>query len=396
MIIAATLVVLGLLAASLVTYTKGYRLCGVVIVPLLAVYTLIDFATLPIFALSGAMAFGAIAVIQRRRIQFNRGLLIPAILVGMIAPAVYAAGLDAYGSGGLAMDVAFVGSVLPGIAAYNLHRQDPDRRLTDLAATSGLLIALLAIGTVAGRLWTTPPCWSCQVLPHRLSWYVTPVILAEGTDVAPLLGLTYDGVQLAIGTVSTVLLVIVAGILLSELPRYRWGIRPVGVISIALLALFALQSWVLLALYLIAFVIAYPLVTVIHRATLVYGRVLLSVGIVLGVLFGTITASLVGLEFPFSALMTGLLAGVGAYNLHVVPRSERPAAAAASAGVFVLVFGIARLLVTPQPSGLAADPTPWLVVVGVGVMVIVAAVLAQVERPLHLVSAGHRVREVNR
>lgn len=57
MIVSALLVGIGLVVGAWAATTRGYRLGGVVVVSLLAVYTLLSFASLPIFVLSTAVAY---------------------------------------------------------------------------------------------------------------------------------------------------------------------------------------------------------------------------------------------------------------------------------------------------------------------------------------------------
>jgi len=76
----------------------------------------------------------------------------------------------------------------------------------------------------------------------------------------------------------------------------------------------------------------------------------------------------------------GLLGGVTAYNIHVVPPRERPATIAVIAGTLVTVGFIARLLVTPPPTGLLTEVTVQQLQLGAVIVLLALAVLANLER----------------
>lgn len=158
MIIAVLVVTIGLLVGAWAATTRGYRLSGVVVVSLLALYTLVDFVALPVFLVSGLLAYLAIGWIQDRWLLYGRPLLLAAIFVGALLPVLSVVILDALLSGSLAVrHMDYVGSILPGIAAYNFYRADPERRLPELIASVGLFVSLMTVGVVSVLLWQYPP-----------------------------------------------------------------------------------------------------------------------------------------------------------------------------------------------------------------------------------------------
>jgi hypothetical protein len=67
---------------------------------------------------------------------------------------------------------------------------------------------------------------------------------------------------------------------------------------------------------------------------------------------------------------TGILGGVGAYNVHVVAPAERRPSVAVAAGVFVVLAGSARLVLTPLPGGLLEQVAPLHIAVGAVVLAV--------------------------
>lgn len=142
-----------------------------------------------------------------------------------------------------------------------------------------------------------------------------------------------------------------------------------------LLVLFAFHSEWLLWVYLVAAVAAYVGIRIVHSWTLLYGRVLLSVSVIFGLL--TVPALVSGLParnglLPF---FTSIFGGVSAYNFHVVAPAERRATVLLTAGVFVGLAAVGRVFVTPLPGGLLAEVTRIHYVVG-GVIAVAAALTA--------------------
>lgn len=370
MLIAALVTVLGLLVGAVVATTRGDRLGGVVVVSLLAVYTLFHFVSLPIFVLSTLFSYLAIEQIQRRWLIYGHRLLVTAIVLGMMLPTTLIllfGGLR--GGPAVVTEIDFFASVLPGIAAYNFYREDEDRRLRDALTSLGMLVVLIATGVVALVLWVTPPCVTCAYLPKPPSTYVPLLLLGNASDVAGVFGYETLPATPAVGTLPTVTAVIVFGLVLSDTIRTRLGLRPVGMITLPLVALFALRVWWALPLFLVAGAATTVAVFAIHHWTLLYGRALLSLASAIGIVLSLGLSVGFGLSDPVVTLFTGLFSGIGAYNLHVAAPRERPDVLVVNAGAFVATFGLARLLISPLPDGLARTVTTGYFVVGLVVLV---------------------------
>lgn len=129
MLIATTVFLLGLLAGIGAVQLFGLRLGGVIIVPLVAVYLLRSFATFPVFVLSTLAAYLSLSYTKRRLPIYGRQLFLLAIVVGALVPLTVVELLSlGLGVERTLSEVEFIGSVLPGVAAYNFHRLEPERR----------------------------------------------------------------------------------------------------------------------------------------------------------------------------------------------------------------------------------------------------------------------------
>lgn len=343
MLIATTVTLLGLLAGITAAQLWGLRLGGVIVVPLVAVYLLRSFGTFPVFLLSTLAAYVSLSVIKRRLPLFGRQLFVLSILIGALVP-VTVFELAAFGPG---FDVSvtaveFVGSILPGIAAYNLHRLDTEQRVLDAALSFATLLALVVVGISLVVLVGLTP----------LAGFLPPLLLSPASDIGTALGLTVDRPPLPVVAPDGLTLVLVSlGMGLSEFVRSRYGLRLAGVIVLPLVVLFGFRNAWLLPVWVVASALAYAGVQLVHRWTLLYGRVLLAVGTI----FGLLTTISLGLVVPTShgllPFFVGLFGGITAYNVHVVPPAERRVTVAATLAVLVVVAAVARLAVTPLPGG---------------------------------------------
>lgn len=372
MIIATLIVAIGLTTGAWAATTRGYRMSGVVVISLLALYTLIDVAALPIFVLSTILAYLGIMLVQERWLVYGRRLLFMAIVLGAVIPVLLYVLLNiGVGQSTEFRELEFLGSILPGIAAYNYYRVDSDRRLRELLASTGLLAGLLVVGVGMLVLWTRPPCITCTLFGTGAANYVTPLPLTTSSDVANLLGLQTSVGPPGVGSLGPVTSVVLLGLALTEQTRSRWGLRPAGVIALPLVVLFSLRLWWVVPLYLAVTVLSYAGIQVIHAWTLLYGRALLSISSVIGVLAATVMLVVLGLPSDLAVFFAGVLGGIGAYNLHIVPPRDRLANVAVSGGILVGLFAVARALIMPEPTGLATTVS-WTHVV-VSVMILAAA-----------------------
>jgi hypothetical protein len=127
-----------------------------------------------------------------------------------------------------------------------------------------------------------------------------------------------------------------------------------------LIALFALRNPWSLGVFAVAALYTFAVVRAINFYTLVYGRVLLAMGVVTGTLVALFFAVFVPFSHGLEGLFVGVFAGIAAYNWEVVPPVERPFAVGLSAGVLAVLYwlGVFAGLV----AGLPLNPAtvPWL------------------------------------
>jgi hypothetical protein len=355
MLVAVALTLVGLLVGVTATQRFGLRLGGVLTAPLLAVYTLRDLGTLPIFVASAVLAYVTVGYVTRTTLIHGRPLFLVGVGAGMVGSVCLFVVASLAGAAVPLGAVELVGSVLPGIAAYNFHRQEGRTAVVDLGATALTVAGLLALGaglvTVVGG---TP-----------LAALAPAVLLAASTDVV-----AWTGVEAAASpgaqtyALAPTLALVAVGLVASEGLRRRYGLRPAGIVALPVLALFALSDPALVPLYLLTAGAASGATRVLARRTLVYGRVLLSAGIAVGVLVAAVVAvptAFVAGSFGATAadgmavFVVGVLGGVGAYNLEVVPPAERPHTVAVAAALFAGLCWLAVALFRPTEGALLSE-----------------------------------------
>lgn len=130
-----------------------------------------------------------------------------------------------------------------------------------------------------------------------------------------------------------------------------------GLIAIPLLVVFSLTHWAVVPVYVGGILTAYAAATVINRLMLVYGRVLLSLALVVSMLYASVVAVVMAVVSGFLLYFVAVLAGVGAYNFHRVSPPERLESVAISVGLFAgLLFGT-RLVFEPTSAGVLGSIT---------------------------------------
>lgn len=371
MIAAGIVTVLGLLAGVVAAQLRGLRLGGVIVVPLLAVYCLRSFATFVVILTSVIGAYAALSIIKRRHFVYGRKLFVISILVGAVIPVTIVETYALWTGQSLPLSEAdFLGSVLPGIAAYNFHRLEIDRRIEDALFSLATLLLLVVVGTgLVVLLYLSP---FRETLP--------PVLLSPESDVARSLGIAVDmSVPGKLGSITVVLMLITLGMILSEMFRKRYALRIGGVIVVPLLALFTLRNGELLGLAIVTGAAAYVGIQLIHYWTLLYGRVLLSMSQIVALLTCIAVVPFMNVATGLLPFFTTVLAGVAAYHLHVTAPAERRATIIVTAAMLCLFLTIARLLITPYETGLLQSPGMIHVAVGIGVFVAAARELYTLE-----------------
>lgn len=126
----------------------GVRLGGVLALPLVAIYGLIVPWAVEIFALAALVAFAAGELLHRHTLLYGRRLFAAHIVASVLASYAGAQILGADLQG-------FLLPVLPGVFAFNLHREgQPGRQ----AAYFGVaVIALMVVGLAVESLVTIDP-----------------------------------------------------------------------------------------------------------------------------------------------------------------------------------------------------------------------------------------------
>lgn len=387
MIVATLVVALGFLATAYITQTKGLRIGGTIVVPTLAVYTLKYFIALPVFVLSTAFGYLFLSVVKDRTLLYGRDEFVAAIVGGSLAPFLAYAALIAIvpEQAVSARPVVFLGSLLPGLAAYNIHQTKPAYRRQDVIYMTGLFVALVVLGALlvspltAGSLGTAAPL----------------VLFAKTADIAVLRGAVVEGYLAPnIEGRAMVLAVLTVGAVASEVVRRRFGLR-LGIISLALLALFALATKWLLVLFVVALAVTTVVVRLIHQRSVIYGRVLISLGCGVGVLVALaftllipdVTGLVLGERIPvlrgLSALFVGVVAGVDAYSIHATPPAERREQVILGVGMFVGLLALTRSVADPFSRGVLQEFGRVHIVVAAVVVIVAVLVTAalSVEKP---------------
>ncbi|WP_276260336.1 poly-gamma-glutamate biosynthesis protein PgsC/CapC [Haloglomus litoreum] len=343
MLVATLVAALGFVAVAVGTRRYGLRFGGTIVVGVLAVYTLKNFTTLPIFIGSTAVAYGALAVVKRYTLAYGRDEFIVAILAGSLVPsAVYVGAFLLPGPVELALyRSVFVGSLLSGIAAFNLHQLRPEHRLRDVGGLAAIYLGLLALGAALVGPST-----------RFLAEYTPLVLFARTSDIAVLRGAVVEGfVDPAFVARPVVIGLYALALGLSEAVRQAFGVR-VGTVALGLVAVYTVSTWRLLALTLVTLAVVTVLVTAIHRGVILYGRALLSTSAALGVVVAIPVAALLGVSAGISSLFAGVVAGLGGYYVHLTPPTERRQQVAVAVAVFLPLVVLVRAVVPPGPEGI--------------------------------------------
>jgi hypothetical protein len=140
------------------------------------------------------------------------------------------------------------------------------------------------------------------------------------------------------------------GTVVSERVRSRYGLR-IGLMAMALLAVYALANTWLLVLYALTLVVAYVFLEALHRVTMLYGRVTISLTTAVAALVVVPLVLSTPVSRGLSAYFVGILAGINAYNWHTAPHSKRLSVPLLKLGTFALLLVAARGLVAYGPSG---------------------------------------------
>jgi hypothetical protein len=333
MIVAVTVTALGIFAVGLITQLFGFRTGGTIAIPVLAVYTLKNVIMLPIFIISTLIAYGGLWMFKRRTLIYGRDELLVAMAIGSGVPLVLLLLVWGFLPESL-RSVVFIGSILPGLAAYNYHQIKPEYRYWDLLTTGTLLVVLIGLG------------WSAvsPQLMDSLGSLTPPVLYSPTADIALLKGAVVpETLDPTILSRPIAVVVFLIGVGIAERTRSRYGVRT-GLVAMALLAIYALANTWLLLLYLLCLVFAYVALTIIHNTTLLYGRVLISVATVTSLLVVIPLALALPVTRGLSAYFVAIIAGVNAYSWHVTAPTQRVLFVPLQAGSFFFLLGLLQVL----------------------------------------------------
>lgn len=376
MLIATTLTILGLLAGVTVTQLRGLRLGGVLVVPLGAVYLLWSFPSAPVFLLSIVAAYVSLWIVKRRLLWFGRSLFIVAVIVGSVVPVLVFVLSSGYWTGGSIASVEFVLSILPGIAAYNLHRLSAEERILDALWGLATLLVLVVVGIAL----------VIGVGLSPVAGVVPPVLLGSESDIAIAFGLEVSRPPLPVlASRRLVAGIISGGLVVSELIRSRYGLRIGGVVVVPLVVLMSFRNAWMFPLWTVTTLLAFLGIRLLHWWTLLYGRVLLSMGVVFGLLASISFVPVIPIRHGLLPFFVGIFGGVSAYNVHLVPPPERTASVLVTIAVLVGTAAVGRFFLVPPPAGTLTTVSGIHVATGVLLTLPGLVVLYRLER----LPAGH-------
>lgn len=340
MIVAVTVTAFGLLAVAALTQVYGYRLGGTIALPILVVYTLKSFVMLPVYILSTLLAYVGLSLIKNNTLTYGRDELIASILIGSVVPVTI---LVTFGFlvEDIFQSVLFVGSILPGLAAYNYHRLDAETRKWDLVTAIVLFVCLFGLG------WYLVSAEFAPVLARA-----APVTLYSRTaDVATWKSVAVnDSLSPVILPRLVTVLLFAVGMLVSERVRDRYDIR-IGVVTVSLLAIYSLADVRLVLLYICLLLVSYIVLQLVHYSTMLYGRVLVGISAAFGLVAAVPLSIELGITRGLSAFFVGVLAGINAYNIHVAQPQSRRIFVPLQFGSFVFLLCLTRLTGSVLPRG---------------------------------------------
>ena len=323
MIAATTILVVGVLLVALLSQFHGYRLGGVLVLPLVAVYTFREPLSPLVFVVAAGAAWTTLWAVREYTLLYGRQILLVSVVVGAAVSLIVTVLLWARFPDRIHYEHAeIVGSIFPGIAAYNLMRLDAADRREDLALSVGVYLLLLAVGAaavhlVAARGSPTPP-----------------VLLLPTSDAVALLDVEPVGAptpRIVPAWLSVSL--ILADVAVYEGFRRRYDLRLAGIILIPLLAVFSLRYGPTVLVYGVGAAAVFWVVSLVHWTTLLYGRNLLATALAGGLLAVLPIGILEPAGTPgITLLFIGVFVGIGAYNLHRVATANRSAHIRISAG----------------------------------------------------------------
>lgn len=371
MILASALFAIGITVVIFATERYDLRLGGVIAMPLMAIYGLRSFWTIPVFILSAAAAYVSLHIVQRRILLYGRTVLVYALVIGSLVPvSLFIILRIGYGLGPALGAYEYIGSIFPGLLAYNVQRLEPERQFADVVGAAGLLGGLLFLGW----LFVTPTV-ATTIGP------LTPTVLfSPASDIAVLNGATVPSpldTQL-LGRETAVVFLLV-GLAVAEIARQRWGLETGGLVTLPFVVILTLRNPELLALYIVLGTAIYAAIQYFHTRTLLYGRNLLAVAILLGILGVTAVAPFVVVANGLGLLFVGMLAAILSYRFHHMGLPERRLSVPVTALSFVVLFFMARWILRIYAGIGVAPVQPYQLVLVISALLLGGNIVYRIE-----------------
>ena len=371
MLVAAILMVVGIGTVAALSQSYGYRLGGVMVLPMLAIYTFREPLSPVIFVAGTLAAWGTLWAVREYTLNHGRRVFLLGVVASVVGTTLTVAVLALFTPVHLPFDDAEVAaSIFPGVAAYNVMRLDRADRLRDILASSGLFAGLLVLGVAALAFLEGQPN------PTE------PVLALPTSDLVTWLGIESRGepiTKITPNWLTVALLVVDIGVY--EWVRKRYDLRLAGIIVVPLLAVFSARLEHAAAIFAVGTIGVFVVISNVHWLSLLYGRVLLGLSLVLGTLYALVLDLLVNHGVPgLTLFFLGLFVGVAAYNLSRVAPRVRSANLRLSAALFVVLYAVLWWAVDVPPGGLLHEVELAYALVGLAVLGLAVVELVRLER----------------
>ncbi len=147
-VIQLAILLFGFIFGFLLYEMTRYRIGGIVAIPIMVIYIMESPVLLPIFFLAIAICLAAVQIIAERTLFYGRRLLYLNLAVSIISTSIMIFAVSSLFS----MDLVSltVGTIFPGIVAYNISRETIDARnaLKSAAMMLGNFLIVLLFGIV--------------------------------------------------------------------------------------------------------------------------------------------------------------------------------------------------------------------------------------------------------
>lgn len=372
MIIAASITAIGLFAVATITQIFGYRLMGTITIPVVTIYALKNVVVLPVFAFSTLLAYFGLNLLKKRTLIYGRDELLVAILIGSAVPLALLLALGTVFTDA-SRPILFVGSILPGLAAFNYHQLKPQYRKWDFATSVAIFLVLFAIGV----LLVSPR------LQPAVGTLTPPVLYSETADIARWRSVDIvEAAQPVLFDRPTIIGILGLALAASEGLRRRYDVR-IGVVAVGLLAIYVLSSVWLIGVYILLFAVTFVAVQAVHRNTILYGRVLIGLSAGFSLLAALPLVLALPIEHGLAAYFVAIFAGINAYSMHATAPAYRILIPPLQLATFVGLVAVARVFTEPLARGAPQEFGVIEAVVGalIAALCLVFAELYTVPRP---------------